>query len=61
MYVSLSLTRTPIPKEDSKDSLVLLDDNISPHSITHNVLTPIQLKQNDHFYTVVLTQLNSSL
>ena len=63
---SLSSPRTLISnkdrvdREDSKDSLVLLDNNVSPPNITHNVLTPIRLKQNDTFYKVALTRLNLS-
>ena len=45
---SLSPARTPIANEeseDSEDSLVSVDNNVSHPSITHNVLTPIRLKK----------------
>ena len=52
---SLSPPRTQIHNQDSEesdeseDSLVSLDNDVSHPTITHNVLTPIRLKQNDLF------------
>jgi len=39
---------------------VSVDNNVSHPSITHNVLKPIRLKQNDRFYKVALSRLNLS-
>ena len=66
---SLSPARTQIHNQDSEESeendeseysLVSLDNDVSHPTITHNVLTPIRLKQNDRFYKVTLSRLNLS-
>ena len=46
--------------DETEDSLVPLDNEVSPPTITRNILTPIRLKQNDRFYKVALTRLNLS-
>ena len=46
--------------DENEDSLVPLDNEVSPPTITRNILTPIRLKQNDRFYKVALTRLNLS-